>query len=110
MLLRGVLTLVLEEDGTAVDSEDFFQLLEDDTCLMALEQGQSWSPKVRGPQWGCLGLCSFWSSFLVRPGFFPSLPLTLGAEALGSCEGHQLLDDIGKSDPALTGLAVVLRV
>lgn len=45
LLLRGVLTLVLEEDGTAVDSEDFFQLLEDDTCLMVLEQGQSWSPK-----------------------------------------------------------------
>lgn len=49
MLLSGVLTLVLEEDGTDVDSEDFFQLLEDDTCLMVLEQGQSWSPKVRGP-------------------------------------------------------------
>nr|BAE43153.1 unnamed protein product [Mus musculus] len=45
LLLRGVLTPVLEEDGTAVDSEDFFQLLEDDTCLMVLEQGQSWSPK-----------------------------------------------------------------
>lgn len=101
-----MLTLVLEEDGTAVDSEDFFQLLEDDTCLMALEQGQSWSPKVRGPQWGSLGL----HSFLVLPGFFPSLPLTLGAEALGSCEGHQLLDNIGKTDPTRTGLAVVLRV
>lgn len=96
-----MLTIVLEEDGTAVDSEDFFQLLEDDTCLMVLQQGQSWSPKVRGPQWGC---------FLVLPGFFPSLSLTLGAEALGSCEGHQLLDDIGKTDPALTGLAVDVRI
>ncbi|EDL36241.1 cell death-inducing DNA fragmentation factor, alpha subunit-like effector B, isoform CRA_b [Mus musculus] len=37
--------LLDKEDGTAVDSEDFFQLLEDDTCLMVLEQGQSWSPK-----------------------------------------------------------------
>lgn len=72
-----MLTLVLEEDGTAVDSEDFFQLLEDDTCLMVLQQDQSWSPKVRGPQWG---------RFLVLPGFFPSLSLTLGAEILGSCE------------------------
>ncbi|XP_042542278.1 cell death activator CIDE-B [Dipodomys spectabilis] len=43
LLLHGVLTLVLEEDGTAVESEDFFQMLEDDTCLMVLEQGQSWS-------------------------------------------------------------------
>lgn len=46
-----MLALVLEEDGTAVESEDFFQLLEDDTCLMVLEQGQSWSPRVRGPSW-----------------------------------------------------------
>lgn len=54
LLLSGMLTLVLEEDGTAVESEDFFQLLEDDTCLMVLEYGQSWSPsRVRGPQWGC---------------------------------------------------------
>ncbi|XP_041490066.1 cell death activator CIDE-B [Microtus oregoni] len=45
LLLSGVLSLVLEEDGTAVESEEFFQLLEDDTCLMVLEQGQSWSPR-----------------------------------------------------------------
>lgn len=44
---------MLEEDGTAVESEDFFQLLEDDTCLMVLEFGQSWSPnRVRGPERG----------------------------------------------------------
>lgn len=41
---RGVVTLVLEEDGTIVENEDFFQMLEDDTCLMALEPGQRWSP------------------------------------------------------------------
>lgn len=45
LLLSGVLTLVLEEDGTAVENEDFFQMLEDDTCLMVLERGQSWSPR-----------------------------------------------------------------
>jgi hypothetical protein len=50
LLLSGVLTLVLEEDGTGVENEDFFQLLEDDTCLMVLELGQSWSPpRVRSP-------------------------------------------------------------
>ncbi|XP_027428402.1 cell death activator CIDE-B [Zalophus californianus] len=48
LLLRGMLTLVLEEDGTAVESEDFFQLLEDDTCLMVLECGQNWSPSRSG--------------------------------------------------------------
>lgn len=50
LVLSGALTLVLEEDGTTVESEEFFQLLEDDTCLMVLELGQSWSPRrVRGP-------------------------------------------------------------
>ena len=54
LALSGALTLVLEEDGTTVESEDFFQLLEDDTCLMVLELGQRWSPRrVRGPYWGC---------------------------------------------------------
>ncbi|KAM5235678.1 lipid transferase CIDEB isoform 2-T2 [Ctenodactylus gundi] len=48
LLLSGVLTLVLEEDGTAVENEDFFQMLEDDTCLMVLELGQSWSPPKSG--------------------------------------------------------------
>lgn len=86
LLLSGVLTLVLEEDGTAVDSEDFFQLLEDDTCLMVLEQGQSWSPRVRGPS-GCLGH----QSSLVRPIFFPSLSLTLGA--LGNTNIRQYWGD-----------------
>ena len=38
------LTLVIDEDGTSVDCEDFFQLLEEDTCLMMLEFKQSWSP------------------------------------------------------------------
>lgn len=85
LLLSGVLTLVLEEDGTAVDSEDFFQLLEDDTCLMVLEQGQSWSPQVRGPS-GCLGH----QSFLVLP-IFPSLSPTLGA--LGNTNIRQYWGD-----------------
>lgn len=51
-----MLTLVLEEDGTAVESEDFFQLLEDDTCLMVLESGQSWSPSRVRPVLGCYRL------------------------------------------------------
>ncbi|OWK09353.1 CIDEB [Cervus elaphus hippelaphus] len=48
LVLSGALTLVLEEDGTTVESEDFFQLLEDDTCLMVLELGQSWRPRRSG--------------------------------------------------------------
>ncbi|XP_040083288.1 cell death activator CIDE-B [Oryx dammah] len=48
LALSGALTLVLEEDGTTVESEDFFQLLEDDTCLMVLEFGHSWSPRRSG--------------------------------------------------------------
>lgn len=39
--LTEVLTLVLEEDGTFMESKDFFQLLEEDTFLMVLDFGKS---------------------------------------------------------------------
>ncbi|KAM6949036.1 lipid transferase CIDEB [Aplochiton taeniatus] len=38
------LTLVCEEDGTEVDSEEFLSTLPDNTVLMALEPGQAWIP------------------------------------------------------------------
>ncbi|XP_029384657.1 cell death activator CIDE-A [Echeneis naucrates] len=49
------LTLVLEEDGTVVDSEDFFQTLPDNTALMVLQEGEMWaqnkiSPSFRQPK------------------------------------------------------------
>ncbi|XP_043836339.1 cell death activator CIDE-B-like [Dromiciops gliroides] len=48
LLLSGMLTLVLGEDGTSVENEEFFQMLEDDTSLMVLEVGQKWSPVRSG--------------------------------------------------------------
>ncbi|DAA15899.1 TPA: cell death-inducing DFFA-like effector a-like [Bos taurus] len=42
-----LVTLVLEEDGTVVDTEEFFQTLGDNTHLMVLEQGQKWTPIIR---------------------------------------------------------------
>lgn len=36
------LTVVLEEDGTVVDSEEFFQSLPTNTPLMVLEKGEMW--------------------------------------------------------------------
>lgn len=48
MLSCQFLTLVLEEDGTEVDSEEFFQSLPTNTSLMVLEEGQMWTKnKVR---------------------------------------------------------------
>ncbi|CAL8294882.1 unnamed protein product [Lota lota] len=49
------LTLVLEEDGTVVDCEAFFQSLPSHTALMVLERGQVWTesktcPTSRKPQ------------------------------------------------------------
>lgn len=44
MITAGLMTLVLEEDGTVVDTEDFFQSLEGNTQLMLLEKGQKWKP------------------------------------------------------------------
>ena len=36
--------LVLDEDGTGVDTEEFFQTLPENSVLMVLEKGQSWTP------------------------------------------------------------------
>ncbi|XP_077582942.1 cell death activator CIDE-3 [Stigmatopora nigra] len=36
--------LVLDEDGTGVDTEDFFTTLPENTVLMVLEKGQMWTP------------------------------------------------------------------
>ncbi|KAM4537082.1 lipid transferase CIDEB [Odontesthes bonariensis] len=42
------LSLVCEEDGTEVDSDEFLMTLPDNTVLMALEPGQMWKP-LAGP-------------------------------------------------------------
>ncbi|KAK7124078.1 hypothetical protein R3I93_022246 [Phoxinus phoxinus] len=39
-----LLTLVLEDDGTVVDSEAFFQSLPNNTPFMVLEKGEVWTP------------------------------------------------------------------
>ncbi|XP_048363131.1 cell death activator CIDE-A [Sphaerodactylus townsendi] len=44
MITAGLVTLVLEEDGTVVDTEDFFQSLGDNAHFMLLERGQKWKP------------------------------------------------------------------
>ncbi|XP_053199581.1 cell death activator CIDE-B [Scomber japonicus] len=40
------LSLVCEEDGTEVDSDEFLMTLPDNTMLMALEPGQTWRPQA----------------------------------------------------------------
>ncbi|XP_029004106.1 cell death activator CIDE-A isoform X2 [Betta splendens] len=55
MLSCQFLTLVLEEDGTVVDSEEFFQSLPSNTSLMVLEEGEMWTknkicPSFRQPK------------------------------------------------------------
>ncbi|CAD7675062.1 unnamed protein product [Nyctereutes procyonoides] len=44
VITSRLVTLVLEEDGTVVDTEDFFQTLGDNTHFMILEEGQKWTP------------------------------------------------------------------
>nr|KAF6470961.1 cell death inducing DFFA like effector a [Molossus molossus] len=44
LITSGLVTLVLEEDGTVVDTEEFFQTLGDNTHFMILEKGQKWTP------------------------------------------------------------------
>ncbi|XP_042255536.1 cell death activator CIDE-A [Thunnus maccoyii] len=55
MLSCHLLTLVLEDDGTVVDSEEFFQSLPNNTPLMVLEKGEMWTqnkifPSFRQPK------------------------------------------------------------
>ena len=38
------IVVVLEEDGTEVDEDDYFQTLDDNTELMILYRGDRWSP------------------------------------------------------------------
>uniref|UniRef100_A0AAZ1WYB1 CIDE-N domain-containing protein n=1 Tax=Oreochromis aureus TaxID=47969 RepID=A0AAZ1WYB1_OREAU len=47
MMSYQFLTLVLEEDGTVVDSEEFFQSLPNSTPLMVLEKGEMFLPKSK---------------------------------------------------------------
>jgi len=44
LISAGIVTLVLEEDGTVVDTEEFFKSLDDNTHFMVLEEGQKWTP------------------------------------------------------------------
>ncbi|NXI37717.1 CIDEC protein, partial [Galbula dea] len=43
LLTSGPISLVLDEDGTAVETEAFFRTLEEGTVLMALSNGQTWT-------------------------------------------------------------------
>ncbi|CAM4506160.1 lipid transferase CIDEA [Lepidochelys kempii] len=43
LITAGLITLVLEEDGTIVDTEEFFQSLGDNTHFLLLEKGQKWT-------------------------------------------------------------------
>lgn len=37
---------MLDEDGTGVDTQEFFITLEDNAVLMILEKGQKWTPPL----------------------------------------------------------------
>lgn len=43
--------LVLDEDGTGVDTEDFFQTLPENAVLMILDKGQKWTPLLVRMSW-----------------------------------------------------------
>ncbi|XP_061108886.1 cell death activator CIDE-B [Conger conger] len=54
LLAALTLRLVCEEDGTEVESEDFLQSLPDNTVLMGLGPGQTWSPSPKSQGGGVL--------------------------------------------------------
>lgn len=46
LMVSSILSLVCEEDGTEVDSEEFLTALPDNTVFMGLESGQTWAPHI----------------------------------------------------------------
>lgn len=50
LMLSSLFSLVCEEDGTEVDSEEFLTVLPDNTVFMALEPGQTWTPHITLPR------------------------------------------------------------
>lgn len=47
--LQCISAFVLDEDGTGVETEEFFQTLPENTVLMVLEKGQKWTPHPNSP-------------------------------------------------------------
>ncbi|XP_075706960.1 lipid transferase CIDEB [Rhinoderma darwinii] len=45
LFLTGIVTLILEDDGTLLDTEEFFDTIEDGSVIMVLERGQKWNPR-----------------------------------------------------------------
>ncbi|XP_044521294.1 cell death activator CIDE-3 isoform X2 [Gracilinanus agilis] len=44
LLVADTFSLVLEEDGTIIETEEYFQTLNEDTVFMVLQKGQKWRP------------------------------------------------------------------
>uniref|UniRef100_A0A8D0L2H1 CIDE-N domain-containing protein n=1 Tax=Sphenodon punctatus TaxID=8508 RepID=A0A8D0L2H1_SPHPU len=51
LLLVGTITLVLDEDGTSIETEEFFQSLQEGTVLLVLTKGQLWHPAKTPGYW-----------------------------------------------------------
>ena len=63
--------VVLEEDGTEVDEDDYFQTLDPNTCLMLLHAGDRWSPFSAAAS----GMSYFCQSVAISLKFhFPNFP------------------------------------
>ncbi|XP_077164486.1 lipid transferase CIDEC [Paroedura picta] len=44
LLMVGIISIVIDEDGTSVETEEYFQTLDEGTVLLALTKGQVWRP------------------------------------------------------------------
>lgn len=55
MLADKPFFLVLEEDGTTVETEEYFQALAGDIVFMVLQKGQKWQPPSEQVRFHLLG-------------------------------------------------------
>ncbi|XP_013364545.1 PREDICTED: cell death activator CIDE-3 isoform X3 [Chinchilla lanigera] len=64
MLKDKPFSLVLEEDGTAVETEGYFQALAGNTVFMVLQKGQRWQPPADQDFIGCLNVkATFYNTY-----------------------------------------------
>ncbi|XP_078498384.1 DNA fragmentation factor subunit alpha isoform X2 [Lissotriton helveticus] len=88
--LSQPITLVLEEDGTIVDDEDYFQCLPSNTKFMALSGIQTWTPMSPGGG-GFISHPAHVSSALVDELDSPTMPRWKQLAAQLKCDLSQII-------------------
>ncbi|RXN24907.1 cell death activator CIDE-3-like protein [Labeo rohita] len=99
--MHCVSAFVLDEDGTGVDTEDFFQTLKENTVIMVLGEGQKWAPQQCYKAKRMLREVLKWTLFTMQ---------TTGHILVGtSCYIQHLIDEDEKTEAQLISPACFIK-